>query len=89
VQKIFLVWANSDSTEGRGTNRVFFYCSTRSAAEDLSKGLGPMGCSDGYIAEAWLVASKAEQIKSQSIENVKRQALSKLTDEEKKALDLI
>ncbi len=88
MKKIYTVWANEDSIEGRGRDMVYYYCSNKEAAQELAKKLGPMGCSDGTIKEVWLVDSKADQIYSQSVENVKKQALAKLTKEERQALDL-
>lgn len=88
MKKIYVVWANEDSTEGRGRNEIRYFCSNKEAALDLSTKLGPMGCSDGYVKEAWLVDSRDDENKSRSIEHIKKEALKKLTKDEKFALGL-
>lgn len=88
MKKIYIVMANEDRTEGRGRNRPYYYCSNAPLAKELTKGMGPMGASDGYVEEAWLLEQLGDQNKATQMKELKKQALAKLTPEEKKALDL-
>lgn len=88
MKKIYLVMANEDRIEGRGRNVPYYYCDNAPLAKELSKGMGPMGASDGYVEEVWLLESLGEQNKAAQMKELKRQALAKLTAEERKALDL-
>lgn len=86
MKRIYLVWANSDSTEGKGANRIYYYCSSLGAAEELAKGLGPMGCSDGYITEDFLLDSRHDLEQKNKDEFIRKEALAKLTPEERRVL---
>ncbi len=88
MKKIFVVMANADRTEGRGPNVPYHYCSNAPLAEKLKKGMGPMGCSDGYVEEAWLLEELGDENKAVQIRELKKQALAKLTREERIALGL-
>lgn len=88
MKKIYLVMANEDRTEGRGRNVPYYYCANAPLAKELTKGMGPMGMSDGYIEEVWLLENLGDQNKAAQMRELKKQALAKLTPEERKALDL-
>ena len=86
MQKIYLVWANADSTEGRGPNVIVHICSNEVAANDLKKGLGPMGMSDGYVTEDFLIDSRLELEQKFKDKFIREEALKKLSPEEKRVL---
>jgi hypothetical protein len=88
MKKIFVVMANEDRTEGRGRNKPYYYCSNAALANELKKGMGPMGCSDGYVEEIWLLENLGDENKAVQMAELKKQALAKLSKEEKMALGL-
>jgi hypothetical protein len=88
MKRIYLVWANSDSTEGRGHDVVRYVCSNKVAADDLAKGLGPMGMSDGHVTEDFLLDSRYDLDTKIKEAFIRKEALAKLTPEEIKALGL-
>lgn len=79
----------TDNIEGKGRDEIRYYCSNKEAAVDLAKGLGPMGCSDGYVTENWLVNNREDLEKTTRINWIRKEALAKLTKEEKEILNLI
>lgn len=48
TKTVWIVWTNTDTTEGRGTQYPLHICESRATAERLSVGVGVMG-SDGGI----------------------------------------
>lgn len=88
MKVLFATWANSDRTEGRGRDIIYYVCSNRPLAEEFAKGLGPMGGSDGYVKELYLMES-LEDINLKPIAELKAKALEKLTEEEKIVLGLV
>jgi hypothetical protein len=88
MNKIYIVMANEDRTEGRGRNVPYYYCNNAPLAELLAKGMGPMGASDGYVEEVWLLEELEDRSRAVEMKEIKKRALAKLTAEEKKALDL-
>jgi hypothetical protein len=47
-----------------------------------------MGCSDGYVEEIWLLENLGDENKAVQMAELKKQALAKLSKEEKMALGL-
>ena len=88
MKQIYTVWANDDNIEGRGRDVIVYICSNQDAAIDLSKNLGPMGCSDGYVKEAWLLDSRSDLNEVRRVKTIRENALKKLSEEEKKVLGL-
>lgn len=80
--------ANSDRTEGKGRDRAYYYCDNLPLAKKLAIGMGPMGASDGYVEETWLLENLGDENKAATMQELKKSALAKLTKEEKLALDL-
>lgn len=88
MKPVFLVYANSDNIEGKGVNVLRYICSSHDLAVELSKGLGPMGASNGDVKPDFIIDTKEELL--QKTRNEKREkAMSKLTTEEQILLGLI
>ena len=87
MMKIYAAMENTDSTEGRGHMRTFAYFVHKQAALAACKGRGVMGCGDGEVKEIEVYDSinAWEQGKK---EEIKQNALKKLTDQERKVLGL-
>jgi hypothetical protein len=88
MKQIYTVWANDDNIEGRGRDVIVYICSNQDTAIGLSKKLGPMGCSDGYVKEAWLLDSISDLNEVYRVKTIRENALKKLSEEEKKVLGL-
>jgi hypothetical protein len=87
MQKIFLVWGNSDMTEGRGRDEIKHICSNEVCANELAKTSNTMG-TPGHVTETYMVDSKFELQQKIRDEFIRQEALKKLTVEEKRALGL-
>lgn len=61
MKYVYGVFANSDNVEGRGRNELKYLCATEALAEELSKGLGPMGVSDGDISRMVVLETAVER----------------------------
>lgn len=56
VNPIWVVWTNTDLTEGRGANYVLYWCETETTANRLAKGRGVMGSdADVLIHKTYLI----------------------------------
>ena len=89
MQRVYLVYANSDSTEGRGHDELKYVCSNEIAAKEMAKCLGPMGASDGSVKVDYMYDSVLERQQRIKEDFIRSEALKKLTDEEKRVLGII
>lgn len=95
--KIFEVFANSDSTEGRGRTICIGIFTNRENAEARARGQGVMGTNADvksstakvvhFSGEIYLLGRNVEK-SFDPTEELRQRALSKLTPEEKKVLGL-
>jgi len=85
VQKIYLVWGNSDMTEGRGRDEIKHICSNDICANDLARTSSTMG-TPGHVTETYMIDSRFELEQKIRDEFIRKEALSKLTVEEKRVL---
>ncbi len=97
TQKLFAITSNSDTTEGRGRTIIHGYCKEKAHAvqiiedERFYKKYGVMGCpackaeNDARETDIIIFDDPEEFFK----ENLRLQALKKLTKEEKEALGLV
>jgi len=83
MKTVYAVWANSDSTEGRGVDEIKFLCDSEDLAVKLSKKLGPMGGSDGRVEKTFILESAEEEsllYKKEKITRILRNLSQKDTD---------
>jgi hypothetical protein len=78
---------NSDSTEGKGHMVAFAHFLDQRDANIAVRGRGVMGCSDGEVRELWVYESIADWEEGEE-EKLRQAALSKLSNEEVKALGI-
>lgn len=84
---IYVAERNSDLTEGRGHLVPIAYFLKREDAIAAAKGWGVMGIGDGEVHEIRVYESKKDWQEGEK-KRIAARALSKLTDEERKALDI-
>lgn len=85
--RIWEVWVNTDSTEGRGPMRLHARFLNHNDALAEAQGKGPMGCSDADVRQA-VVYDSIKSYHHGKDQELKRQALRKLTSEERRVLGL-
>lgn len=101
AQKLFAITSNSDTTEGRGRTLIHGYCKEKAHAvqiikdERFYKKYGVMGCpaykaeNDALEIDIIVFDNPEEFFSLHNKENLRLQALKKLTKEEKEALGLV
>ena len=87
MKVIFVAERNQDSTEGRGPMVPIAYFEKRADAQIAAKGQGVMGAGNGEVNEVMVFASIAEWHEGED-DKLRKSALSKLTDAEKRALGI-
>ena len=85
--RIWEVWVNSDSTEGRGPMVLHarFLDHDEAVAEAIGK--GPMGCSDGEVRQAVAFKNRQQFLKHRD-EDLRQRVLKRLSAEERRVLGL-
>jgi hypothetical protein len=86
--RVWQVWVNTDSIEGRGQMKLFGQFVNRHDAEEAAQGKGPMGASDGDIREG-IICDSMDAFKAWKQDERRQRALSKLTFEDKQILGLL
>lgn len=88
---VYGVYVNGDSVEGRGPMIRIAYFDNHQEAVECAKGKGVMGVGDGDVRHEHLViyeTFKEFELCDKEVQT-KKQALAKLTDEEKRVLGLL
>jgi hypothetical protein len=85
--RIWEVWVNADSVEGRGPLRLHARFNSEADAVSEAQGKGPMGASNAEIRQAIVFDSRASFHQCKDLE-LKQQALRKLSSEERRVLGL-
>ncbi|MDD5151803.1 MAG: hypothetical protein PHC28_15210 [Flavobacterium sp.] len=85
---IYAATKNTDMIEGRGEQRAFAYFRYEEDAYLAVKGKGTGGYGDGIVEEIQLYDSFSEYEEAIYKKTIREQALSKLSEEEKRILGL-
>jgi len=83
-------YTNSDLTEGRGSDVTIAFFTNEAAAIRAARGRGPMG-SDAYVRphQKPMIFDSYEAYAASQKQDIRRQALAKLSQEEKRELGLV
>jgi hypothetical protein len=87
MQRIYLVWGNSDMTEGRGRDEIKHICSNELVANELAKKSSTMGTA-GHVTSTFMYDTVAEMHQQVKDNYIREEALRKLTAEEKRVLGI-
>ena len=85
--RIWEVWVNSDSCEGRGPMILEARFLKRDAAAFFARGKGPMGMSDANIRQAIVYDTHPSFQKDKDVQ-LRQATLRRLSSEEKRVLGL-
>ena len=86
----FEVITNSDLNEGRGHAVHVCYCSSQSLALDVAKGKGVFGTDADVrpVCKTITIYDTMEEIVKNDVDQIKKRALAKLTQEDRITLNL-
>lgn len=85
--RVWEVWVNVDSIEGRGPMKLHARFLSHEDAMQEARGKGPMGCSDADVRQA-VVFNSVQAFHHGKDQELKRQALRKLSADERRVLGL-